>query len=276
MNAVCRTTAIVAVMACVSGLAAAQPSAPPASPRLTLAEMETFLRTARIIRRRDAGDGVTGSRRVTLSDGRLTHDAHLQTVDESATVFQSSRKTELNFKDSYRYNIAAYRLAQAVGLTTVPMSVRRFIDGKTAAITWWLDDVLMNERQRLKAGSSSPDPRRTANQLQVMRVFDELIRNHDRNQGNLVWTTDWTLWLIDHTRAFRLHDTLLNPRTLVRCERGLLEGLKGLTQASLAQAVGDSLNEAEQRAVLIRRDQIVKLYQHRIATLGEAAVLFTF
>ena len=36
-----------------------------------------------------------------------------------------------------------------------------------------------------------------------MYVFDELIQNRDRNPGNSLWTTDWKLWLIDHTRAFR-------------------------------------------------------------------------
>ena len=43
-------------------------------------------------------------------------------------------------------------------------------------------------------------------QLQVVRVFDELIQNRDRNQGNILWTSDWKMWLIDHTRAFGVTD----------------------------------------------------------------------
>ena len=39
-----------------------------------------------------------------------------------------------------------------------------------------------------------------------LRIFDELIQNRDRNTGNLLWTTDWKMWMIDHTRAFRLGD----------------------------------------------------------------------
>jgi hypothetical protein len=155
------------------------------------------------------------------------------------------------------------------------MSVKRLVDGRTASMTWWVDEVAMDERQRLKANLRGPDPRRTERQLQVMRVFDELIQNRDRNQGNILWTRDWTLWLIDHTRAFRLGKDLLKPQNLSRCERGLFERLKALTSESLAAAVGDFLNRSEQEAVLIRRDRIVELYEARIAARGENAILFT-
>lgn len=81
-------------------------------------------------------------------------------------------------------------------------------------------------------------------------IWDELIQNKDRNQGNLPWTSDWTLWLIDHTRAFRLDKKLQNPNDLTRCERSLLDGLRRLTAESLAKAVGASLTRAEQEAVM--------------------------
>ena len=75
---------------------------------------------------------------------------HIQTVDIAKPVFEAGRNTELNFKDTYRYNIAGYRVAQLLGLTTVPMSVERDVDGKMAAVTWWVDDVQMDEKERLK------------------------------------------------------------------------------------------------------------------------------
>jgi hypothetical protein len=224
---------------------------------------------------RDAGGGVTGSRRATLTDGQITHDAHIQTVDEAKAVFEAGRNTELNFKDTYRYNIAGYRLAKLVGLTNVPMSVERNIDGKIAAVTWWVDDVQMDEKDRVKAKSLGPDPVRTNKQIQIMRVWDELIQNRDRNQGNILWTSDWTMWLIDHTRAFRLGQNLLKPEQLSRCDRGLLERLRAITPESLAAAVGSSLTKSEQEALLTRRDRIIKHYEDRIARLGEPVVLFT-
>jgi hypothetical protein len=250
--------------------------APPASsPALSPEEMEAFLMKARVSNVRDAGGGVTLSRRATLTDGQLTHDAHIQTIDVAQQVFQAGRNTELNFKDTYRYNIAGYRVARLLGLNTVPMSVERNIDGKIAAVTWWVDDVKMDEKDRLKIKELGPDPVRTTKQIQIMRIFDELIQNRDRNQGNILWTSDWTMWLIDHTRAFRLGKDLLKPENLSRCDRGLLDRLRAITPESLAQAVGSSLTKPEQEALLARRDRIVKHYDDRIARLGEPVVLFT-
>jgi hypothetical protein len=237
--------------------------------------METFLLQARVSNVRDAGSGVTNSRRATLSDGQLTHDAHIQTVDIAQQVFQAGRNTELNFKDTYRYNIAGYRLAKLIGLNTVPMSVERAVEGKIAAVTWWVDDVQMDEKDRMKTKSLGPDPVRTNKQIQIMRIWDELIQNRDRNQGNILWTNDWTMWLIDHTRAFRLGTSLLRPEQLMRCDRGLLERLRALTPESLSQAVGNSLTKQEQEALLARRDRIIKHFDERIARLGEPVVLFT-
>jgi hypothetical protein len=244
--------------------------------QLTPSEMETFLRKARILDVNDAGGGVTGSKRVKLSDGKLTHEAHVQTVDISKPVFDAGAHTELNFKDSYRYNIAGYRLARLLEIDTVPMSVERSVNGKTAAVTWWVDDFQMDEKERIKKNTMGPNPLRTSNQIQLMHIWDELIQNRDRNQGNILWTNEWTLWMIDHTRAFRLGKDLLKPSELTRCDRGLLSRLKGLTGESIAEAVGDSLTKAEREAVLARRDRIVKIIEERAAKLGEAVVLFDF
>lgn len=244
--------------------------------QLTLADMETFLQKARIMGKKDAGSGVTGSLRVTLSDGKLTHDAHVQSVDIAKPVFEAGQHTELNFKDSYRFNIAAYRLARLLEIDTVPMSVARNVEGKVAAVTWWVDDVKMNEKDRLTKKTMGPDPLRTSNQIQLMRIWDELIQNRDRNMGNILWTGDWTMWMIDHTRAFRLGKNLLKPEDMTRCDRGLLTRLKALTDASIEQAVGDSLLKSERQAVLERRDRIVQIIEDRAARLGEAVVLFNF
>ena len=175
-----------------------------------------------------------------------------------------ARHTELNFKDTYRFNIAGYRLARLLGINTVPMSVERNVNGKTAAVTWWVDDVQMDEKERLKRKTVGPNPLRTSNQIQVMRIWDELIQNRDRNQGNILWTNDWTMWLIDHTRAFRLGKDLLKPEDLTRCDRGLLLRLKALTEESVAEAVGDSLMKEERNAVLQRRDRIVELSRNEL------------
>ena len=228
-----------------AALPAAQNAAAPAPVALTAPQMEEFLLRAKIVRTRGAGGGITGSQRATLSDGVWTHDAQIQIIDQARALFQPpGAAPELNFKDSYRYNVAGYRLAVLLGLDNVPMSVERRVDGKRAAVTWWIDDVMMDERERLKTEARGPDPERTAMQTHVMRVFDELIANRDRNMGNLVWTKDWTMWMIDHTRAFRLDTDLQRPNVLLRVERSLLEHMRGLTLDAVTKSVGSESHEA--------------------------------
>ena len=251
--------------------------AAPQGVAITPEQMAVFLTKAAIVRERTTSDGITRPVRATLSDGVLTHDAQFQTVDQARAVFEAGKASEVDFKDTYRYNIAGYRLAQMVGLETVPMSVERNYKGKSAAVTWWIDDVMFDEvgRQKLQDKKLGPEPERTQKQIYNMYVWDELIQNRDRNGGNILWTKDWTMWLIDHTRAFRLGRALLKPEQLARCDRALLDRLRALTSEALSQAVGGSLTKQEQEALMARRDLIVKHYDDRIARLGEPIVLFT-
>ena len=248
----------------------------PAPVVLTPEQMETFLLNAKIIKMRPAPEGVTGTRRATLSDGTLTHDASVQVVDQSRALFEAGRYSEVNFKDTYRYNIAAYRLARLLELDNVPMSVERQVEGRPAAVTWWIDDVVMDEGDRVKKKANDPDGQRRVGYLYRYRVFDELIQNRDRNLGNLLYTSDWKMWMIDHTRAFRQGRNLLKPDQLTRIERSFFENLKKLTPASVAEAVGTSLIKQEIDALIARRDVMVKLLEEKIAQRGEAVVLLTF
>src|SRR3954464_9471519 len=202
-----------AVFILLGGLAG-QPlvgAAPPAvltdaQPPLPLsdADAEHFLATARVVKTKAAGKGVTGSVRATLSDGTLTHDAHIQTIDEAKTEFRGTQGTELNFKDTYAFNVAAYKIDRLIGLNMVPVTVARRHGTSRASFTWWIDDVMMDEGERLKKHVVPDDLERWNRQMQLVRLFDQLIANTDRNLQNLVITKDWRLWPIDHTRAFRL------------------------------------------------------------------------
>jgi hypothetical protein len=267
------------VLVLAAGPAAAQDAPPPAAPSLSIEQIETFLRHGRILSMRGAGNGVTGSQRATLSDGLLTHDAHVQTVDIERGIFQPAQgAVELNFRDTYRYNVAGYRLARLLGMDNVPVSVERRIGARTAAVTWWVDGVQFDEKGRLTLAADAqggPDPQRTAMEMQRMRVFDELIQNRDRNQGNMLWTQHWKLWLVDHTRAFRLGGKLLKPDQVLRCERTMCDRLRVLTRAEVVQAMDGALTGMEIDALLERRDAILTQIDARIGRRGEAIVLFT-
>ncbi len=228
---------------------------------LTPEEQETFLKTAKIVDTRAVGKGVTGTQRATLSDGTITHDASVQTIDISMNEFRGNRGTELNFKDSWRYNVAAYRLNQILQLGRIPVSVERMHRGKAGSFTWWVDDVLMDEGERIKTKAPTPDPSAWNEQMWHVRLFDQLIQNVDRNLGNLLIDKSWAVWMIDHSRAFRLSNKLTSPKNLTRIERGALERLRALHAEALSAAVGDYLTSFEKRALLQRRDEIVALFE---------------
>lgn len=237
----------------------AAPSSTPSD--LPPAQQEAFLRDARIVRSRRAPGGVTGSLRVTLTDGVLTHDAHVQNVDVSRPQYRARHETELGFRDSWSYNVAAYRLSLLLDLNMVPVTVERRYQQRTASFTWWVDDVLMDELARQKQGIPVPDQVPWQQQMAVMRVFDQLIANSDRNLGNLLITSDWQLWMIDHTRAFRRSRTLRADKALTGCDRALLARLEGLDRATLDRELSRWLQGSEIEALLARRDLIVEFFR---------------
>lgn len=116
------TRALVLVALVLGSSTAAAQSASPPPPVLTPSEMEAFLLNGRIVTLQRAGKGVTGSDRATLRQGDLVHDVHVQYIDEARQLFEAGRASEVNFRDSFRYNIAGYRLAQLLGLRMVPMA----------------------------------------------------------------------------------------------------------------------------------------------------------
>jgi hypothetical protein len=280
MNTIRRAALLgVLVIAWLAGsvsLPAVQEGAAVARPVLTPAQMEDFLLNAKIGQMKGVSKGVTAPRRATLSDGRITHDAKIQTVDIHMSVYEPvTGPKELNFIDSYRYNIAAYRVARLLGLDNVPMNVERRVDGTPASVEWWLDDFQMDENERFKKQGNSGMSTRGAAQIHIWRVFTALIEDTDANGGNLLWTKDGKMWMIDHTRAFRLDTKVKDPKPLQRCERGLLEAMRRLTIETVTREVGNSLTKFEIEALIARRNEIVKLFEGMIAKRGEGAILYT-
>jgi len=232
-------------------------------------QIEDFLRTARIVRTRSAGKGVTGSTRATLSDGTLTHDAQIQTVDERKSEFHGgNRQVEFNFRDSWEFNIAVYKIDRMLDLQLVPVSVQRVWNGTRAAFTWWLDDIKMDEEDRLKRKVAPPNPACWFEQIRLMRVLDQLIDNSDRNLGNVLIAGNWRIWAIDHTRAFRYSKTLRKPGDLTGIDRQVLARLEALDFETLKPVLQDHITDADIRNLLSRRDAIVAHFRK----LGDGAL----
>jgi hypothetical protein len=264
--------AAIATLACITAAVSAPETQ---EPQLSEEQMRVFLLNARVVSSRPAGKGIGGVLRLTLSDGKIVHDAAFQSIDEYKTTMTfGDGHSEINFRDSYKYDIAAYELAKILSLDDMmPVTVPRKWQGKPGALSWWLP-VKMDEESRMKHHVVPPDPEAWNRQMYRMRVFSQLVYDTDRNLGNALISEDWHLWMIDFSRAFRLYDKLENAKNLVRCDRQLLKKLRQLDAEDVIRNTKGFLTTLEVKAVMQRRDRIVAFFDALVAQKGEEAVIY--
>jgi hypothetical protein len=243
--------------------------------QLTKEQIKQFLQTAPVIKSKQGGAGTTHPWRLTLSDGTITHDASFQPIDiHKSEMRLESGRSEIDFTDSYRYNIAAYQLAELVGLDDMlPVYVERKWQGKSGSLSWWLP-VKMDEAERIQKKIEVPDPNKWNKQMYRVRVFDELVYDTDPNLTNVLIGEDWTVWRVDFSRAFRKNKDLRGPKNLVKCDRQLFEKLKALKADELSEKTKRYLTKEEVTGVMARRDKIVATFQTLIAQKGENEILY--
>ena len=270
-----RLNALAANFLLIAVLAAPLVSRAQEEPQLTVEQQKEFLLNAKLIKYKETSKGITAPKRCTMSDGRITHDAHFQSINERKPFKElGAGKTEINFVDSYLYNLAAYELAQLVGLADMmPVTVERKLFGQTGALAWWLP-VQMDEVQRTQKKIAVPDPNAWNAQMHKLRVFGQLVYDSDRNLGNVLIDKDWQIYMIDFTRAFRLYHDLQNRKDLVKCSRELLDKLRKLDEAELTARTKKYLTRPEIKGVMARRDKIVAHFEKLVAEKGEAQILY--
>ncbi len=238
----------------------------------TAAQREQFMLTANVTARKVLGEGITHTTRVTMSDGTVTHDAHVQTIDIYKETYRTKEFVEKNFRDSYKYNIAAYRIAKMLNLDMAPPCVYREMDAQPASVCWWVDNVQFDELTRREKKVEPPDGEDWTRQLNLVRVFDQLIDNTDRNQGNLLIDKEWKLWMIDHSRAFRVTTVLRRPEILKRVSTQMLEAMRAMTLAQCMTELRPFLTEDEIRTMMVRRDLLLKFFANAVTEKGADAV----
>lgn len=154
------------------------------------------------------------------------------------------------FRESYKFNIAAYELDKLLKLDMVPPVVERELHGQKGSATLWVEDVL-----DLTSGAPGERERaRWEQQVAKMVAFDGLIGNRDRNRSNMLRDNRWNLILIDHIRAFGSAIEL--PPDLTHVDKELWERIEALTRKQLDAVLGSWIAADQIAAIMERRDKM--------------------
>ncbi len=239
------------------------------------ADMEKFLKLARVLSVEQIGHGVTKPLQVQMVLNGAQHRAQIQVVDKDLPDFFPQSGPPVPMKDSWRFNVAAYKVDRLLDLKMAAVAVSRAFRSKPAAFMWWVDDVQFEEAERIQKDLQPPDRERFARQRALANVFDELIMNIDRNLANLLITKSWDIALIDHTRTFTAYHGIRNEAKLTRCSLGLMAKMRALSAGRVTAAVGPLLTTAEVAAIIARRDRIVTFFEQEAKKKGADNVFFS-
>jgi len=261
-----RTSLAIALALVFPCLAQPQQPSPPSAGSAKVwvgryAEFEQFLKTARIVRTQAIDTGITRPVRVYFVPGGVAASAVMKDIDEGIRALRL---------DTYRSEIAAYELDKILGLDMVPPTVERVIDGTPRSVQLFVEGT----RSLKKAAGekkAAQDVLTWNREVYRMRVFDNLIVNIDRNEGNMLVDAQWRIVLIDHSRAFDGRRTDFQFE-MTKIDRAFFEKLKALDKTALEERVHQWTSFSVD-AILKQRDRIVKHFESLIAKQGEASVI---
>jgi hypothetical protein len=232
-------------------------------------EILEFLRTARVVSEESIGTGINDSKKLLLERDGVRMNAVFREVEIDRRHARIGDRVYQIFRDSYRYEPAAYELSRLLGLHNVPPATSRTIRRRRGSVQIWLQRTLDET-----ADEFSPlDASAWAEQLWVMNVFDILVFNVDRNAANVLVDPEYKVWLIDHTRAFQVESELLDE-SVVRVERRFWDALVSVTDDEIRNAVDPYLDSRELRSLLERRTLLVAHIRKLLADHGEKVIFY--
>ena len=264
-----KTALLIALLLPVAGLAGIEPAD---------REREQLLAAGKIVKVEELPVGTTRPLKVSINEDNKLHFAVFKSIDvepKGVTQFRGQKPT-IGFTDTYRHDRAAYVLDRLLELNMIPVTIIRKVRQKRGALVDWVPDAISELDRR--TGDLQPENSQVLeDQWAVMRMFDALINNPDRNLGNQLYTRpDWRLHLIDHTRAFsrsrKIPDTYREQWS--RLPRRVYENLKSLDPDKVRSVTQTLLSAAQVQDLFIRRDLILKKIEGDISALGEAGVFF--
>lgn len=163
--------------------------------------------------------------------------------------------------DDLPAELIAYRIDRLLGLQMVPVTVARSVAGRPGLLQL-RSDRYINEQQRRDAGSGSSAWCPLPLQWQSMYLFDALILKNMRSVEQILYDRSfWQLVLTGHDDAFSTKRGL--PAYLRNAELTITpawrDALSRITDEWLTANLGEQLDKRRRRALLRRRDDLLKL-----------------
>ena len=238
------------------------------------AEALEFLHTARVVRSRHLKGGISGARKLLLERDGVRAHAVFRDVAITRFVCEVAGRTQRHFRDHHANEVAAYRLARALGLDMVPPTVAREIGGREGSLQLWIEGA--ETEKTFRERELRPVERlKHSMQVDLMNVFDILINNIDRNSGNYLTVASGAVWWVDHTRSFSRVASLPEESRVERVGKDFWLRLEGLPDEHIVEALSPHLDEPEIEGVLQRRRRLVGLLKSRLDEKGPGVVLFS-
>jgi hypothetical protein len=240
------------------------------------AKWEEYLNTAKITAgvKMTGPDSVTNPWRVTMEKDGVKREA----------LWKNIYGRPKGYIDSWKYEVAAYRMDKLLDLNMVPPTVERNYEGVGSLQLWVESWMTLKKKMDDKVKIPSYKVFYWNRALYLQRFFDNLIANEDRHQNNYLITKDWRMYLIDHSRSFRssskfTKELIYTEKHKERLEmkelpKVIVDKVKALTYESIKQAVGDYLDDDEIKAILVRRDLIFKEIEKLGKKYGADTVLY--
>jgi hypothetical protein len=228
-------------------------------------ELLDFLRTAEVVESEDIPVGITKPLKLVLEkDGVRARAAFRYGEVERKDVSIEGRHYR-RFRDSCRFECAAYRLARLLGLERVPPTTDRKFQGRSGSVQIWVEASLDEEGKDFRP----PNPLAYVQQTWDQDFFDNLVFNVDRNSTNIIVDRGYKLWLIDHTRAFQPVPELLDAERVTRINRAMWTRLREMDEDALKEAVGPYLDGEEVMCLVRRRQLLLEHVEALVAERGE-------
>jgi hypothetical protein len=161
------------------------------------------------------------------------------------------------------HKVGAYRLSRLLELNLVPVTVSRTVEG-AKGVLMALPEKRVSETERATQGLGRSNWCSFGNDYQLMYAFDALIRNERRTTDTMIYDReDWQLTLIGHEASFGNGTDL--PAYLASVEKTLPAAMaarmSAMNEQSLMAALGDQLSKRQIRAVIKRRDRMIRDWQ---------------